>query len=441
MTPFDEWLSGVMTALAVPQIQLELLLLGFCLLLAAGLSGLLMRSQGKEPLASKAARLGRGGLRRLAFPLTALLLLLVARFLVRRYTGGHSALLPGAMTLLMAMLGLRMLVFTLQHTFAKGVWQVASMRVAATLVWFTVALHLLGVLPEVIALLDDISFTVGKVHLSLWLLLQGTASIAFTVLLALWVSGLVEDRLRAAEGLDSNLRVVFTRLSKALFLVVAVLVALPMVGIDLTTLSVFSGALGVGLGFGLQKIASNYVSGFIILLDHSIKLGSVIAVDAHRGQVTRITTRYSVLRDVNGVESIVPNEVLVNSVVKNESYTDTRVRQLLPVQVAYETNLEQAMAILEQAATGVARVLADPPPRAFVTEFADSGINLQLGFWITDPENGLLGVRSDVNLAVWRAFREAGISIPFPQREVRILGQSSGGQALACPPAGASEPG
>jgi small-conductance mechanosensitive channel len=422
MTALDEWLSGVLRALAVPQVQLELLLLGACLLLAAGVSRLMLRAHGKNPMESRAARLSRGGLRRLAFPLTALLLLLVARFFVRRYTGGHSAVLPGAMTLLMAMLGLRMLVFTLQHTFARGLWQVASMRLAAILVWFTVALHLLGVLPDVIALLDDVSFTVGKERLSLWLLLQGTASIAFTVLLALWVSGLVEDRLRAAESLDSSLRVVFTRLSKALFLVVAVLVALPMVGLDLTTLSVFSGALGVGLGFGLQKIASSYVSGFIILLDHSIKLGSVIVVDTHRGQVTRITTRYTVLRDVNGVESIVPNEVLVSSVVKNESYTDTRVRQMLPVQVAYETNLERALAILEQAAKDVPRVLADPPPRAFVAEFADSGINLQLGFWITDPENGLLGVRSDVNLALWRAFQESGISIPFPQREVRMIG-------------------
>jgi small-conductance mechanosensitive channel len=439
MTALEDWLSGVLRALALPQVRLELLLLGLCLVLAAGLSQLLKRSQGKAPLASRAAQLGRGGLRRLAFPLMALLLLLVARFFVRRYTEGHSALLPGAMTLLMAMLGLRMVVFTLQHTFARGLWQVASMRLAAILVWFTVALHLLGVLPDVIALLDDISFTVGKSRLSLWLLLQGTASIAFTVLLALWASGLVEERLGAAENLDSSLREVLTRLSKVLFLVVAVLVALPMVGIDLTTLSVFSGALGVGLGFGLQKIASNYVSGFIILLDHSIKLGSVIAVDTHRGQVTRITTRYTVLRDVNGVESIVPNEVLVSSVVKNESYTDTRVRQISSVQVAYETDLIQALAILEQAAQGVPRVLADPPPKAFVTEFADSGVNLQLGFWITDPEKGILGVRSDVNLALWRAFQEAGISIPFPQREVRLLGPSPAEPSVTRPPLAASE--
>ncbi|MDD5297831.1 MAG: mechanosensitive ion channel [Rhodocyclaceae bacterium] len=422
MTAFEDWLLAALKMLGLPQVQMEFLLLGVCLLLAAGLVRLLVPAQRTAAASSKAMQLGLGGLRRLAFPVIALILLLVARFFMRRLVGGHSVILPGAMTLLLAMLVLRMLVFALQHTFSGGRWLVASMRVVAILVWLTVALHLLGVLPDVIALLDDISITVGKQRLSLWLLLQGTVSVAFTVLVALWIGGLVEDRLRGAESLDSNLRVVFTRLSKALLLVVAVLVALPMVGIDLTTLSVFSGALGVGLGFGLQKIASNYVSGFIILLDHSIKLGSVISVESNRGEVTRITTRYTVLRDLNGVEAIVPNEVLVGSVVKNESYTDTRVRHALPVQVAYGTDLEQALAILERAALGVPRVLADPPPQAFVVAFADSGINLQLGIWIADPQNGILSVQSDVNLAIWRAFREADISIPFPQREVRMIG-------------------
>jgi small-conductance mechanosensitive channel len=423
MNPLLEWFLGALKNLALPQVQLEFLFLALCLVLAAVLTRLLLRAQGDTAGSSKAAQLGLGGLRRLAFPLTALLLLLVARFFLRRYAGAESAVLPGAMTLLVAMVVLRMFLFALQHTFAVGVWQAASMRMAATLVWLTVALHLLGVLPDVILLLDEVSLTVGKQRLSLWLLLQGAASVVFTVLLALWVSGLVEDRLRQAEGLDSNLKVVFARLSKALLLLVAVLVALPMVGINLTTLSVFGGALGVGLGFGMQKIASNYVSGFIILLDHSIKLGSVISVDANRGEVTRITTRYTVLRDVNGVEAIVPNEVLVNSLVKNESYTDTRVRLMLPVQVAYGTDLEQALSLLEQAAQGVERVLEEPAPKAFVTAFADSGINLQLGIWIADPQKGILGVQSDVNRGIWRVLRDAGISIPFPQREVRLLGE------------------
>ena len=239
---------------------------------------------------------------------------------------------------------------------------------------------------------------------------------------ALWISGLVEDRLRAADGLDSSLRVVFARMSRALFMAVAVLVALPLVGIDLTTLSVFGGALGVGLGFGMQKIASNYVSGFIILLDRSIRLGSVIAVGTDRGEVTRITTRYTVLKGVTGVEALVPNEVLIGSVVQNESYTDSRVRQAVHVQVAYGTDLEATLALLEKAAQSSLRVLADPAPKGYVLAFADSGVSLELGFWIDDPQHGTLDVKSDVNLAVWHALQGAGVAIPFPQREIRFLG-------------------
>jgi small-conductance mechanosensitive channel len=255
----------------------------------------------------------------------------------------------------------------------------------------------------------------------LWHLLQGIAAVLVTVLLALWAAGAIEARLNAATGLDGNLRVVFARLSKALLILLAVLIGLPMVGIDLTTLSVFGGALGVGLGLGLQRIASNYVSGFIILLDNSIRIGNVISVGNDRGEVTRITTRYTVVRNITGVEAIVPNELLVGSVVQNESYSDPRVRVALPVQVAYDSDLDCAMAIMAAAASAQPRVLADPAPAVLLAAFADSGINLELGFWVADPQNGTGQLRSDINLAIWREFKQAGISIPFPQRELRIL--------------------
>ncbi len=225
----------------------------------------------------------------------------------------------------------------------------------------------------------------------------------------------------AAQGLEPNLKVLFSRLAKALLIALAVLIGLPMVGIDLTTLSVFGGALGVGLGFGLQKIAANYISGFIILLDRSIRIGNLISVGNDRGQVTQITTRFTVLRGMTGIEAIVPNEMLVGSVVQNESYSDQKVRVAMPVQVAYATDLDRAMAILVEAALQQPRVLRDPPPKALVTLFADSGINLELGFWIEDPEAGTGEVRSAIYLAIWREFKAAGIEIPFPQREIRIL--------------------
>jgi small-conductance mechanosensitive channel len=242
------------------------------------------------------------------------------------------------------------------------------------------------------------------------------------LLIALWLSGLVDAKLVKAESMDGNLRAVFSRLSKAMLILLAVMIGLPLVGIDLTTLSVFGGALGVGLGFGLQKIASNYVSGFIILLDRSIRLGNVIAVAGERGQVTRITTRYTVLKKSTGVEAIVPNEVLVGSVVLNESYTDQRVRFHLQVQVSYACDVEQAMRLMEDAASAQPRVLKTPQPKAGIVEFADNGIALELGFWIMDPEEGTSPLRSDINLAVWKAFRDAGIEIPYPQRDIRVIG-------------------
>ena len=316
---------------------------------------------------------------------------------------------------------IRVVFYVLRHSFGNSGWLVPFERIFAMLVWSVVALHILGLLPGLIDLLEGIGFTVGKQKLNVWLLLQAALMVLATLLLALWLSGVVEARLLTAAGLDGNLRVVFARLSRALLMLLAVLIGLPLVGIDLTTLSVFGGALGVGIGFGLQKIASNYVSGFIILLDRSIRIGNLITVGQDRGLVTKITTRYTVIRNLSGVEAIIPNEMLVSSVVQNESYTDTNVRLSLPFQIAYASDLDRAMRVMVDAAKMQPRVLADPPPNAFLIAFADSGINLELGFWIADPQEGALQLRSDLNLAIWHGFQQAGIVIPYPQREVRMV--------------------
>jgi small-conductance mechanosensitive channel len=318
-----------------------------------------------------------------------------------------------------------MVFYVLRHSFSQAAWLKNFERGFSLAVWALVALHIIGVLPDLVALMEAISFPAGKQRLNLWQVMHGLVTVAATVLMALWVGGVLEARLNRADGLDSNLRVVFVRLGRALLIVIAVLISLPMVGIDLTTLSVFGGALGVGLGLGLQRIASNYVSGFIILLDRSIRMGNIISVGNDRGVVTRITTRFTVLRGLSGVEALVPNELLVSSVVSNESYSDRQVRIALPIQVAYECDLERAMVILVEAATAQPRVLAEPAPVALLLSFADSGINLELGFWIGDPEQGTGVIRSDINLKVWRDFKAAGIEIPYPQREVRVIGEST----------------
>lgn len=394
----------------------QLAALALCLALAWLLTRLLRR---KHLPVGGAWEAGRRGLNRVLFPLIALLLLMVAREVVRqRY---QVNLLNIAVPLLISWAVIRMVVFALRHAFAPSGWLAAFERIIALVVWVVVALHIVGLLPEIIDGLEAITFSVGKQKLSVWLLLQGAFVVLTTLLVALWIGGVLDDRLMRAEGMDASLRVVLARLGKAVLMLVAILISLPMVGIDLTTLSVFGGALGVGLGFGLQKIASNYVSGFIILLDRSIRMGNMITVDRYSGQVMQITTRYTVLRALSGVEAIVPNEVLVSSVVQNETYTNPQVRQSVQVQVSYAADPERAMAILVEVARRHPRVLADPEPKAFLVRFADSGVDLELGFWIGDPQEGTLGVRSDLNLEIWRAFKAAGIEIPFPQRDVRII--------------------
>ena len=367
---------------------------------------------------------GRSGVNRLLFPLMALGLVLLARPLLKPFM--HVNLLSLAVPLLLSLAIIRMVVYILRRAFAPSGWLAASERLVATLMWGGVALHITGLDVPVIEAMEQVQFAVGKQKLDLWMILHGLVTVFVTVLGALWLAGMAETRLMAADKLDSNLRVVLARVMKALLTLVAVLVSLSLVGIDITTLSVFGGALGVGLGFGLQKIASNYVSGFIILLDRSIRLGSVLSIDANTsGVVTQITTRYTVLRGLAGTEYLIPNEQFVANVVQNQSFTDTRVFLKTAVQVGYTADVERAMAILEEIARSQPRVLEDSPPRAYLTGFGDSGINLEVGFWIADPESGTGALRSDINLAIWKRFKAEGIEIPFPQREVRILGNGA----------------
>ena len=413
---FSSVWQAVLSDLRQPDLVWQLAALAACLLLAK-LGERLLRGR-QLPVAGR-WEIDRGWLNRIAFPLLALLLVWLARGLLHSHI--HVNLFTLALPLLASLAVIRLVFYVLRFSLLGATWLAQFERVFSLLVWAVVALHITGLLPELIDLLESVKFSAGKQKLTLWTVLQGIVALLVTVLGALWLAGMIEARLNAAVGLDGNLRAVLARLSKALLILLGILVGLPMVGIDLTTLSVFGGALGVGLGMGLQKIASNYVSGFIILLDNSIRLGNVISVGNDRGEVTRITTRYTVLKDVTGVESLVPNELLVGSVVRNESYSNPRVRLMLPVQIGYGSDLEQAMAILVAAAVAQPRVLPDPAPMALVAGFADSGINLEVAFWVADPENGAGPLRSAINLAIWHGFKQAGIEIPFPQREVRVL--------------------
>lgn len=368
---------------------------------------------------SSARRFSQHGAKRVLFPLSALLLVVAGRGLLARYQA--VPLLDLAVPLLTSLAAVRFVVFALRQAVGQSSWLGIFEKFFSALAWSVVALHILGWLPEVIEGLDTMSFTLGGQKLSAWTLLKGLCMVLLTLLVAMWLAGVLERRMAAATGLDVSVRLVLTRVMRALLTLIAFLVALPMVGIDLTTLSVFGGALGVGLGFGMQKIAANYVSGFIILIDRSLRIGNLISVGAERGVVKEITTRYTVLRAANGIESIVPNEVLVSSVVQNETFSDTEVALPLTFQVAYDTDLDVAMGILVSVAGEQPRVLKQPEPRAFLAGFGDNGINLRLGCWIADPQEGTLAITSDINIEVWRRFKAAGIGIPYPQREIRML--------------------
>ena len=369
-------------------------------------------------------KFGVGGLRRILFPAVALMPLLVSISLLKRWI--EVDLLRLFVPLLASLLLVRVFFYLLRHVFARGSVVRTFERTIAILVWGGLVLHVSGLLPDVIEYLDDIVFHVGKQKLTLWQISQGLLWVVITLLGALWLSGAIEARLMRADTLHSSLRVVFARVAKSLLVLFAVLIVLPLVGIDLTVLSVFGGAIGVGLGFGLQKIASNYVSGFIILLDRSIRIGDLITADNFYGEVKNITTRYVVVRALDGREAIIPNEMLITTTVLNHSYSSRQIRVALPVQIAYKDDPERAMRLLEEVARKHKRVMADPPPKAFLVRFGDNGIDLELGVWIDDPEVGMLNVRSELNLEVWRAFRDAGIQIPYPQREVRVLQGTSG---------------
>ena len=369
-------------------------------------------------------KLGVGGLKRVLFPLLALILVLVARPILAHWH--HVNLLHIAVPLLSSMALVRVLFYALRQVIPSGSVLMGFERMVATLVWGVVALHIIGVLPDIIDFLEAVSFAVGKQKISLWLVLQATFWVLVTLLAALWAASAVEIRLMRAEGLDSSLRVVFARLSKALLVLLAVLVVLPLLGIDLTVLSVFGGALGVGLGFGLQKIASNYVCGFIILLDHSIRMDDYISVDDFYGKVVGITTRYVVLRNPDGREALVPNELLVASKVISHTHTDRRLRLAVQIQVAYDTDIDRALEVLKEVARAHDRVLSTPAPSAFLLDFAESGINLEVGFWIDDPESGKKNVRSDICREILLAFRRENMEIPFPHRDIRIVSDTAG---------------
>jgi small-conductance mechanosensitive channel len=356
---------------------------------------------------------------RLAFPLSALLAVVSGRLVMQLY--GYSTPILGTLAqLLVALAIIRIIVYGLRVGIAPGPALKAWEQIISTGIWAMVALHLLGLLQPAMDALDALAFNFGDTRVSALLTLKVIILSALYILLALWVAGLVDSQLQKSQHINASMKVGLSKVNKVLLLTVAILAALTEAGLNLSSLTIFGGALGVGLGFGLQKIVSNFISGFILLGDRSIKPGDIITVGDNFGWVRELRARYIVVRNRDGVETLIPNENLVTTDVINWSYSDRKVRLRIPVQVSYDDDPEQAMQLMEEAAQECSRVLKDPAPACRLIEFADSGIALELRVWFTDPQQGVGNIRSEVNVAIWRAFKKAGITIPYPQRDVHL---------------------
>ncbi|WP_349742971.1 mechanosensitive ion channel family protein [Roseateles cavernae] len=424
---FDE-LQTLLASLLQPAALTELALVLACL----GLAWLVVwRLRGRQPQ-PPSVLFGRQLFDGVLFPLLALALAWGARRALP-LLGVPVAVFKVVIPVLISLAVIRLTVRVLSAALPSSGWVKLIERTVSWLAWGGSILWITGLLPVLMAELDDIKWKIGASQVSLRALIEGSLSAVLVMVLALWVSSVIEARLLRNVTTDLSLRKIGVNLTRSLLIFVGLLLALTAAGIDLTALGVLGGAIGVGIGLGLQKLAANYVSGFVILAERSLRIGDMVMVDGFEGRISDIKTRYTVIRALNGRESVVPNEMLITQRVENSSLADPRVSVVTTVQVAYGTDVETLMPRMVEEIMKVPRVLHDPAPGVLLREFAADGLTLQIGFWIEDPHNGQLGVRSQVNLAILRLFDALGIEIPFPQRVVHQARNSADSATLPPP--------
>jgi small-conductance mechanosensitive channel len=404
-------------ALQQPPALVEAALLLMCVLLAWLLVRLL---RGATPAAEESIWFGRRIVDGVFFPVLLLLLALLLRW--GMHTLGHPvALFKLVVPLLVALVVIRLTVRVLHQAFpTSGVMRVVE-RSVSWLAWVAMALWITGALPLILHEMDSISWKIGSAHITVRNLIEGAVTAVLVLVLTLWVSAALEAKLLRGATDNLSIRKMAANALRALLLLVGLMFAMSAAGIDLTALGVLGGALGVGIGLGLQKLAANYVSGFVILAERSMNIGDVVKVDGFEGRITDISTRYTVIRALNGRESIVPNEMMITQRIENSSLADPKVAITTVLQVAYGTDLDVLMPRMLQTVQQVPRIIAEPAPSVLLSNFAADGLELTVAFWIEDPEKGQLGPRSQVNLALLKLFNEMGVEIPFPQRVVRQL--------------------
>ena len=393
-----------------PLLLKELALLALALLLAWLISYQLSR------FASQTSVLfGRGVVDGVLFPMAALALAYVAQVVFLKHQ--TPLLFKLAIPVLLSLALIRLCARVLMAVFPVSPLAQLTERLISWLAWGLAVLWITDLLPLVAQELEQIKLNFGKVRLDLRTLLEGVLSCGLVLVLSLWVSATIEQRLLARTVSDLSMRKVAANLLRAVLLLVGLLFALSAVGVDLTALSVLGGAFGVGLGLGLQKLAANYVSGFVVLVERSVRIGDYIKVDGLEGRVTDIKTRYTLLRDASGRESIIPNEILLTQRVDNLSLSDPQIAVNCNFTLGTDVDIAQVQALLCQAALQSERVLRDPEPQAFLSKVDAAGLEFTVVSWVSDPEAGYLKTRSQINTAVMLALRQAGIELPKAQQQ------------------------
>jgi small-conductance mechanosensitive channel len=412
--PIDD-LQAWLAAFGQASVLVELLVLCVCVGLAWGLVGLL-----RKALASYDERsilFGRRAVDGVLFPLVLLCLGYLARAVLDQWA--TVAVFKVVIPVLVALVVIRIGVKVLRVAFEEARWARSLEHTISWAAWLAMVLWVSGLLPVVLNELDQIHWKVGGSTLSVRTLIEGFLTAGAVLIFTLWISSAIEARLlRSAKGGELSLRKAVSNATRALLMFVGLILALSAVGIDLTALSVVGGAVGVGIGMGLQKLTANYISGFVILAERSMRIGDCVRVDGFEGFITQINARYTVVRALSGRESIVPNELLITSRVENLSLADSRVSQSTVVSVGYESDVNLVMQLLTVAALAQDRVLRDPAPAANLTNFGADGLEFTLVYWINDIENGAGNLKSLVNLSVLKALRDNAIEIPYPQRVV-----------------------
>jgi small-conductance mechanosensitive channel len=366
---------------------------------------------------------GRKVIDGLLFPVLALLLALLARFVLTGVV--KVAVFKLAIPILISLVVIRLAVRVLSTAFPTSHWVTTTERTISWVAWIAVVLWVTGVLPSVMEELDEVRWKIGSSRMSLRTVIEGALTSSVVMVLALWISAALEKRITRGSGANLSMGKMISNIVRALLLFVGLLFAMSAVGIDLTALSVLGGAIGVGLGLGLQKIAANYVSGFVILAERTLRIGDTVKVDNFEGRITDIRTRYTVIRASSGREAIVPNEVLVTQRVENASLVtaESKVQISVPVQVAHGTDVRRLQSQLEAALAAIPRVLKDPAPFVQLTSFVPNGMELTIKYWLADPNNEQDAVKSQANLAVLDALMAEKVEFPGLQR-IMLQGNS-----------------